>query len=704
MRFDGAVAGRRATARRPADAPRQIRQCPPQPERRRSGRRTASPSKPTTTTSSSTSTAMPCCRGNVVHAPGRPGHPRPIASNTTRRPAAPSSRARVEFTDPDAQGARQQRHLFPDARRAVRGRRVRAAGAQRARLGAQHAGGRATARSRSRTCPSPPARSTDVAWQLNAQQHRARHARAQRHRARHQRRVQGRAHHLPALDDLSRSAAAQERLPVPEHRRLLAQRRGDRAALLLEHPPEHRFHGASPSTTPSAAWTSPASSATSRTGSAARSSFNYLPERRHRATSTARVCSSSTSRSCRATGASASTPPTSSDSNYFEDFAHGPGGHERAVRRAPRRGHLSRRALERARAGPGFPDHRRRAADDDRPYARTPRLLASGDWDSGLGAIDYGFDAEVVNFDRNVGVTGWRMDVAPRVGFDWSAPGFFVRPSAGYRYTQYSLEDTAPGTDDSPTRSLPFASLDAGLVFERSAGSHGQRRMTLEPRALYLYTPFREQSDLPLFDTGLPDLNLVQLFRTNRYVGADRVNDANQIAFGLTSRLFDAGHRRAVPRGQLGQAYYFEKPRVVLPDETPSDARHLGLHRAGLADGLQELERRSRHPVESRGHAQRALAVPPAVPAGRRARREPGLSRAARSPRAGRGLRAPGRSASAGTPMAALSTACATARRSSNSPASNTRPAAGGMRAVARRFDLQSRRHAGDRASTCSWN
>ena len=170
-----------------------------------------------------------------------------------------------------------------------------------------------------------------------------------------------------------------------------------------------------------------------------------------------------------------------------------------------------------------------------------------------------------MNFDRNVGVTGWRMDVAPRVGFDWSAPGFFVRPSGGFRYTQYSLENTDPGTDDSPTRSLPFASLDAGLVFERSAGSRGQRRMTLEPRALYLYTPFREQSDLPLFDTGLPDLNLVQLFRTNRYVGADRVNDANQVSFGLTTRLFDADTGAQYLAASFGQAYYFEKPRVVLP-------------------------------------------------------------------------------------------------------------------------------------------
>jgi LPS-assembly protein len=258
-----------------------------------------------------------------------------------------------------------------------------------------------------------------------------------------------------------------------------------------------------------------------------------------------------------------------SDSDYFEDFARGPEGTsvpfaERLAEATYRDEHLNVRAQFQH-----FQTIDDELADEDRPYARTPRLLASGDWESGLGAIDYGFDAEVVNFERNVGVTGWRADIAPRVGFDWSAPGFFVRPSAGYRYTQYDLRDVTPGTDDSPTRSLPFASLDAGLVFERPSGSHGQRRLTLEPRALYLYTPFREQASLPLFDTGLPDLNLVQLYRTNRYVGADRVNDANQIAFGLTSRLFDSGSGAQYLAVSLGQAHYFEKPRVVLPDEPP---------------------------------------------------------------------------------------------------------------------------------------
>ncbi len=258
------------------------------------------------------------------------------------------------------------------------------------------------------------------------------------------------------------------------------------------------------------------------------------------------------------------------DTEYFEDFAQGPEGTsvafaERIAEASYRDEHLNVRAQFQ-----NFQTIDDDLPDVDRPYSRTPRILASGDWTAGLQSIDYGFDAELVNFDRNIGATGWRMDIAPRAGFDWSAPGFFVRPTAGYRYTQYSLKDTDPGVNDSPTRSLPFASIDTGLVFERSTGSQGRRRVTLEPRALYLYTPYRDQSELPLFDTGLPDLNLVQLYRTNRYVGADRVNDANQLAFGLTSRLFDSRSGTQYLSVSVGQAYYFEQPRVVLPNETPS--------------------------------------------------------------------------------------------------------------------------------------
>jgi LPS-assembly protein len=119
-------------------------------------------------------------------------------------------------------------------------------------------------------------------------------------------------------------------------------------------------------------------------------------------------------------------------------------------------------------------------------------------------------------------------------------------------------------------------------MLERTTGSAGQRLQTLEPRVLYLYVPYRDQDEIPVFDTGLPDLNMVQLFRTNRYVGADRVSDANQLAVGVTSRLLDARGGRQYLSATLGQAFYFEDPSVRLPDEPVRDQ--------STSDVIAELE------------------------------------------------------------------------------------------------------------------
>lgn len=261
-----------------------------------------------------------------------------------------------------------------------------------------------------------------------------------------------------------------------------------------------------------------------------------------------------------------------SDSQYFEDFAQGPEG--TSVVYLPRLAEITYRDLHwRVRGAiQQFQTIDTTIPDPDRPYAMLPQLFASADF--GLGGalpLAYGFDAELVNFDRREGVTGWRYDVNPRVAIDWEGAGYFVKPAVSWRATGYSLENEAAGTDATPSRTLPSASLDAGLIFEGPQGSRGQRRVTLEPRALYAYTPYRNQDDLPVFDTGIPDLNLVQLFRTNRYVGADRVSDANQLALGVTSRLFDANSGRQLVAATIGQAIYFDSPRVRLPDESLTD-------------------------------------------------------------------------------------------------------------------------------------
>ena len=209
----------------------------------------------------------------------------------------------------------------------------------------------------------------------------------------------------------------------------------------------------------------------------------------------------------------------------------------------------------------------RELPDTEAPYQILPRLTATGSWNELPGGFSAQLYAEATNFARDVGTQGVRLDAEPSLEWRVDRAGAFLAAGAGYRYTQYALRDVADGADESPSRALPSATLDAGLVLERDSGSRGQRLQTLEPRLMYLYVPYRDQDDLPVFDTGIPDLNLVQLFRNNRYVGPDRVGDANQISVGVTSRLLDSTGGRQFLSATLGQAFYFDDPRVRLPDE-----------------------------------------------------------------------------------------------------------------------------------------
>ncbi len=148
-----------------------------------------------------------------------------------------------------------------------------------------------------------------------------------------------------------------------------------------------------------------------------------------------------------------------------------------------------------------------------------------------------------------------------------------MRPGIAYEFTQYSLNHVAQGQNHSPDRAVPTGSVDSGLLFERATGRDGRRTLTLEPRVQYVYTPFRDQSQLPVFDSALPDLNLVELFRTNRFVGVDRIGDANQVSAAVTSRLLDTSSGQQFLSATLGQTYYFQQPSVQIPLEATSGLR-----------------------------------------------------------------------------------------------------------------------------------
>ncbi len=265
------------------------------------------------------------------------------------------------------------------------------------------------------------------------------------------------------------------------------------------------------------------------------------------------------------------------DSLYFQDFGQGPEG--TSVAYLERTAALSYRdevwRLSAQVQQYQTLDAIERVLDpSERPYARLPQIVADSDFVLGPGGLlHYGFDSELVNFSRSIGVTGWRMDLRPDATLHFEGPGYFVRPGVAYDFTQYSLDNTAIGQSASPRRSLPTGSLDTGLIFERPAGRNDRRTLTLEPRLQYVYTPYRDQDQLPIFDTALPDLNLVELFRTNRFAGSDRIGDANQVSTAVTSRLLDTASGQQFLSATLGQTYYFQPPRVQVPLEPVTGLR-----------------------------------------------------------------------------------------------------------------------------------
>jgi LPS-assembly protein len=208
-------------------------------------------------------------------------------------------------------------------------------------------------------------------------------------------------------------------------------------------------------------------------------------------------------------------------------------------------------------------------ATEDKPAEALPQLLVSGTWEGPLG-LSYDLRSEIVNFARDEGVEGARMTLEPGVRLPVEGPGYFFIPSAAWRLTEYNLDEDTIRGNDTPSVEAPIFGVDAGLLFERDS-STGKYVQTLQPRVLYAYIPRRRQDDIPIFDTGLPDFNYVQLFRQNRFVGGDRIGDTNQVSVGVTTRLLAAETGREFLRATLGQAFYLSDRRVAVPGEPIDD-------------------------------------------------------------------------------------------------------------------------------------
>jgi LPS-assembly protein len=204
------------------------------------------------------------------------------------------------------------------------------------------------------------------------------------------------------------------------------------------------------------------------------------------------------------------------------------------------------------------------------PYHRMPQLNFSTGYNDLGGVFDTAVPAEYVRFTHPTLIEGSRTLVNPTLAAPLLAPGYYVTPKAGVRSSRYSLKGvTDPAQPQDPSVSVPWLTVDSGLVFERDAASFGEgATQTVEPRLFYVYIPYRDQDQIPLFDTALADFNYAQLFTENRFVGGDRFGDANQLTVALTSRFLQPNGQEAL-RATVGQRYYFADERVGLTPSSP---------------------------------------------------------------------------------------------------------------------------------------
>ena len=226
-------------------------------------------------------------------------------------------------------------------------------------------------------------------------------------------------------------------------------------------------------------------------------------------------------------------------------------------------------------------------------YSRLPQLTLSAQQGFSPYGINLntGFTSEFVMFEKNWDdirddndnsdrVEASRLHLKPQLSVPWRNSYSFVTPKVSLDMLAYQLDNEDKDisyfgtisnpertilTDDAPTRFAPIFSLDSGLFFDRELSLFdNSMQQTLEPRLFYLYVPEKNQDELPLFDTGRSTFSFNQLFRDNRFTGADRLGDANQLTAAVTSRFIDDDSGAERFTASIGQIYYFEDRDVTL--------------------------------------------------------------------------------------------------------------------------------------------
>ena len=212
------------------------------------------------------------------------------------------------------------------------------------------------------------------------------------------------------------------------------------------------------------------------------------------------------------------------------------------------------------------------------PYDRLPQVTAAytrvNAPIAGFKGLDWSLSGDFTRFSANRLLTGQpnseRAVGIAQISRPWIAPGGFITPKLQLHASAYRFDSPLINGSLSASRIVPTFSLDSGLQYERKTSFFGRAfTQTLEPRAFYVRTPFRDQSALPNYDSGLNDFNFATIFTPNAFVGNDRISDSNLLTLGVTSRLLNSDSGAEAVRVGVAQRLRFSDQKVALPGGLP---------------------------------------------------------------------------------------------------------------------------------------
>lgn len=216
-------------------------------------------------------------------------------------------------------------------------------------------------------------------------------------------------------------------------------------------------------------------------------------------------------------------------------------------------------------------------------YRKLPQLSYSMAYPGQRFGLNYQLNTDYVHFTRRLDPgqssasappQGDRFYFQPGVSLPLTSISGYIIPSLQFQMTSYQLSNQPIGYNNYITRALPIVSVDSGLYFDRDLTINKQPfQQTLEPRLFYLYVPYRDQYQIPIFDTSLQPFNYDQIFRTNRFSGFDRIGDANQVTMAVTTRFIDQDTGQEKLKASIGAISYFQNRRVnlcTIPNGSPA--------------------------------------------------------------------------------------------------------------------------------------